>query len=352
MLRDILQGKNLDALNSMIVEVNKSSPLYRPTNIWGELTHDHLNWLKKFGIDNFKKTVNNFYSQERVLDREHRSFANIKHLLTQLTNIEIPPKKYVLEEPELFGNKELGNTYLQYVSMLDTYVEAIDSLGLFTHLSESLVGNPIRIRSGDRYISQDLAVAYLDLLSIIRINEDSVLNSSMTIAEVGAGYGCLTSIFGKLSQASYWVIDIPPALYVAQFYIKSIFPKERIFEFRSFSCIEEVEMELSLARFAFFTPNQIEMLRDSSIDIFMNINSFGEMTVPQVQNYMVHAKRLSRKGIYLRNYDDRAQSRGPSGQSFPIPPRSIYHPGPPWHCILDRDFNLIPGQRQSLYKLN
>jgi len=351
-----LQGKAVESLTTrlegnyallnMIEEINNASPLYKPTNIWQPLTLLHLERLKKHGIANFKLTLNEHYSQWAVVTIEDELRSNISNL-NKDNHIVIEAAQ--LESPQHFGDKNKGDLYTSYVWQQYRYLQSKDTLGLLPLLSESLVGNPIRIRQGNRYISQDIALAYLDFLSIVTGLSKKLLDLPVTIAEIGAGYGCLASIFGTLSKACYWIIDIPPTLYVSQSYIQALFPTDAIFKFRSFSSLGEVEAELSKARFAFFTPNQIEMLADKSIDIFVNVDSFAEMTIPQVENYMAHARRICNQAIYLRNYDERSVSRY-EGKSYPMPKKSLYHPGPLWDCIFDQDFALTPRQFQALYR--
>jgi putative sugar O-methyltransferase len=326
----------MESLNSMLKEIDGASDLYKPSLVWIPLTQSHLEDLRKYGIENFKRTVNNYYTQWIVVEKENIIFKHVENQARFLTDIE---ENHVDKSEDFLANEFLEN-YRLYVENLYKIILSKDSLGLLSKLSEPIIGNPIRIRQGDRYISQDLAIAYSDFLTLVENLGKNYFTSSITIAEIGAGYGCLASLFGGLSKARYFIIDIPPALYVAQSYIKELFKNEMIFEFRSFSSIDEINEELSKCRFAFFTPNQIEMLKDASIDIFVNINSFGEMTKPQVNNYMKHAWRLSQDAIYLRNYYDGVAAHG--GQSFLRPPRSTYSCIEGWMSVMEEEAELMP----------
>ncbi len=329
----------------MLREVDQSSSLYKPTSIWEELLPNHLDLLKtRGGFNNFKMTLNMSYSQWGVVDGNHPSVNHMNNLARRYPEIA----SAVLENPEIFSHLgvEAGEIYTRYCLNLYQVMEGRDSLRLLSKISEPLIGNPVRIRQGKRYISQDLAVAYSDFLTIF----PKLRNKSPTILELGAGYGCLASLFGALSTAKYWIVDIPPALFIAQEYIRSLFPNDSIFEFRSFKSFDEIESELANARFAFFTPNQLEFLPDSSIDVFANINSFGEMSSDQVENYMSHVWRLTRQHIYLRNFDERTMAKH-GEKVWQRPSRSLYRCRAGWKCIYEGAFDLFPSSSPQFITL-
>jgi putative sugar O-methyltransferase len=332
-------------LFEMLHEVNQAPALYKPTSIWEELLPKHLELLEtRGGLYNFKATVNMFYSQWMIVDKGDRSFDYFNNLAKEYPAID----SAILENPEFFlnyGGIEASEIYLKYCLNLNQVMQGRDYLRLLAKVSEPLLGNPIRIRQGNKYLSQDLPIAYSDFLTLYPRLPDE----SPTILELGAGYGCLASLFGLLSKVRYWIVDIPPALFIAQEYIRSIFPNELIFEFRSFKSFDEVQSELANARFAFFTPNQLEFLPDSSIDIFANINSFGEMSTDQVENYMSHVWRLTKQLIYLRNYGEMTMATL-GEKRWPRPSRSLYRCRPDWKCIVEESFDLFPPYSEPQIK--
>jgi hypothetical protein len=58
----------------------------------------------------------------------------------------------------------------------------------------------------------------------------------------------------KTTPCRYFVFDIPPALYLSQWYLTTLFPERRAFEFRHFDTFEEIESELSRAEIASSPP--------------------------------------------------------------------------------------------------
>ena len=57
------------------------------------------------------------------------------------------------------------------------------------------------------------------------------------------------------------LVDIPPALYVAQRYLSSVFEDRKIFRFRPFDDFDQVQSEFEDAHIIFLTPNRV---RESS----------------------------------------------------------------------------------------
>ena len=118
------------------------------------------------------------------------------------------------------------------------------------------------------------------------------------VGELGAGHGRLAEIFGKTSNYKHFIFDITPALYVSQWYIKKIFPNEKIFEFRPFNNFEDIQEELENARFAFFTSNQIEKIPNDFLDIFINLKSLAEMPKQVVNNFLDQIGRSTREAFF------------------------------------------------------
>jgi hypothetical protein len=99
-------------------------------------------------------------------------------------------------------------------------------------------------------------------------------------------------------------VDIPPALYIAQRYLTSVFPDRRVFAFRPFDNYENVREEMEDCSIIFLTPNQLEMIPDKSIDLFINISSLHEMRMDQIRFYFREIERLTRKYFYFKQWKE------------------------------------------------
>jgi hypothetical protein len=121
--------------------------------------------------------------------------------------------------------------------------------------------------------------------------------------ELGGGYGRTAFVFlTLLPGVRYQLVDIPPALYVAERYLSSLFADRRIFRYRAFSDYAEVREEVEAADVAFFLPTQLEKLPATSVDLFVNISSLHEMRLEQIEYYFDQIDRLTRGLFYLKQW--------------------------------------------------
>jgi hypothetical protein len=100
----------------------------------------------------------------------------------------------------------------------------------------------------------------------------------------------------------YVVFDIPPALYVSQWYLTRLFPGRKIFRFRRFHTFAAVREELAEADLAFLTPSQLALFPDEYFDAFVSISTLPEMTMAQIENYISLMSRVTRRTIYLKQW--------------------------------------------------
>lgn len=272
-----------------------------PSKYWEELNRKNLRQLAESGYQNFKRTlarnyftwiVNPLNPQIRFLMRE----AGIWESMRIVGSALFAPRHDLLKRKHTIFYNVLTN-------LLWAYVEKHDKDGLLKRLEEPLEGNPLRVLRDGRLISQDLANSLLEYEAILHPELDR--RNVRTILELGPGYGRTAYVFLTLQPGcQYVLVDIPPALYVAQQYLTSIFPSRRIFPFRSFRSFSEVREEFESSDIVFLTPNQLELLPDKSIDLFLNISSLHEMRLDQIKYYFGEIERLTRNYFYFKQWKE------------------------------------------------
>lgn len=290
----------------------KINPIYLPGEAWDIASNTHIQLLEKYGVENFKRTVSHGYQNWFMCSLYD---PQVKQLLKTIhTNFTCDPWINTIETPDHVGNHEnaYGTQPTKYfenpvyrlaypeereiyriaVGLLWEEVRKNDPFRLLDSLTESEIGNPIRIWRNGKLISSDLAHSLKERNMLLTANQ-LIGRENLVVGELGAGHGRLAEIFGRTTNYRYFIFDITPAIYVAQWYIKRLFPEEKIFEFRHFDKYEEVKDEISKCRFAFFTSNQIEKLPDNYFDIFINMNSLAEMRQDQVKNFISQINRLT-----------------------------------------------------------
>jgi len=308
----------------MLKELKEAPLIYQPSTFWVDLNKVHLEQLMNADIDNFKRSINMRYFNWGVL-------AIIRHqlpiVLSQIIECNFDPvlkshftnydtkSKIKLKR----FNSVSAFIYRLFVSSLADYISHIDYLNLLNKLEEPLIGNPIIVNYKNRLISQDLCNSIHEFYTI---QKQTKYSKKMKIAELGAGYGRLAFIFLKvLPHSSYCMVDIPPALYISQNYLSTLFLEDKIFKFRPFKSYREVKKEFEAARIKFLMPHQIELLPKKQFDLFITISSLHEMTRPQIINYTNQIDRLTRGYFYTKQWQrSRAgDNQNIREQEYPIP---------------------------------
>ena len=288
-------------MRAMFAEFPRYPKEVLPSKYWEELNRKNLRQLADTRYENFKRTlarnyftwmINPFDDQLRFLMREAGFWRSLRTLLRSLFEPRHPPLK-----------RKHTIYYNTLTNLLWDYVAKNDDEGLLPRLSEPREGNPPEVVRDGRPISQDLANSVLEYKAILHPDLDR--REVRTILELGPGYGRTAYVFLTLQRACrYVLVDIPPALYVAQRYLSALFQDRKIFEFRSFDNYDEIRDEFLHAEIAFMTPNQLAMLPAKSIDLFINISSLHEMRMDQIRYYFAEIDRLTRKYFYFKQWKE------------------------------------------------
>ncbi len=296
---------NRKVLKEMIAELKKAPPIYHPSDFWIKLNKLHNRQLLYAGFNNFKRSIIVHYFNWKILRIIRDQFlpmfselakGNFKPILSSTFN---NPKSKFRPYTTSF-NPISAFIYKVHVSALKDYVYRKDKLKLLDRLTEPPIGNPFLVIYNNKEISQDLSNSVHEFYSI---TEKVHMQKIRNIAEIGAGYGRLAYVFlNAQPKASYCIIDIPPALFIAQEYLSRIFPKEKIFRFRPFSSFKEIKEEFEASRIKFIMAHQIELLPDKYFDLMITISSLHEMTREQIRNYLNQVNRLSNGYFYTKQW--------------------------------------------------
>jgi len=259
----------------------------KPSKYWLELNRRNLAQLESTGYENFKQTLALNYFTFILSPRDDQMRFLMKKLGKVASTMNLI-KSIPLRGHDLLTWKQ-SIAYNYTARMLWDYAKP--------PLEEPLEGNPPKVFRCGKLISQDLANSYLESKSI-----GEGMPRPRTIMELGAGYGRNAFAMMKLMPSvKYIIVDIPPALYVAERYLTSVFPERKAFRWRQFKSFKEVKAEFECADMAFLTPDQLELMPGRAVDLFMTISSLQEMHPRQIGYYMKQAARLA-SHIYLKQW--------------------------------------------------
>jgi putative sugar O-methyltransferase len=330
-------------LREMFDCLNRGTEVFRPSKYWEELTRKNIDQLEA-GTDNIKRTVAQDYFTW-VIRWYHEQF---RFLAARTLPWQWPR---ILRNVRWSGETAAlpRGLWIQlqiFTLMLWEYAARHDPRGTLARLREPAQGNPFPIVRGEELISQDLANASLELASISDVFHPEE-NAEFRVCELGAGYGRNAFVFlSMFPRCRYVIVDIPPSLFVAQEYLTRVFSDRRIFRFRCFDRIEEVEDELMSADIAFLLPHQAAQLRPKSVDLFLNISSLHEMTIAQITAYFGIIERLTCGFFYSKQWQ---VSHNPHDgivvkrDAYPIPPH--------WRVCFDRRARVQTSFFEAMYEV-
>lgn len=271
-----------------MIEIYKRSPgIYQPSKYWDHLIEKNLNQLSKNGYENIKQTVNlnyfNFMVSNEDSDQFYWLLDNVNHSYS---------REYIFS---------LSNTekYEIFVKLLWEFASTLDTENILNTIEEPLEGNPFKIyNNNNKLISQDLANSVIEYYSMMEA-PDLKNNQNLTVAEIGAGYGRTAYVFlKKIKNVKYFVVDIPPALHIAQKYLTDVFPEKKIFEFKEFTNVDEL-FDYDII---FLMPHQLEFLPLKTIDLFITISTLHEMNLDKINFYLFLMNRLTSGYFYSKQW--------------------------------------------------
>ena len=296
---------------------DSDSPLYQPSRFWERLQSGNTRLLTDVAVLNFKRTVNNNYFQwlpANLLDPQVQNL--LRHWAAQPGNWPIQAITQSADTPVLGGIDDFQGQnpftthpgyfafYCFFVGLLWHYAAGRDESGLFERLEEPTLGNPLPVRLDGKLISQDLANSLIELCEVRALMKLASLPVESRIIEIGAGYGRLAYVCLKAGPCKYVIVDIPPALTLAEWYLGSIFPDLRVFGFRDFARFADIAEELAAADIAFLSMKQVELLPDGFCHVAVSISSLHEMRLDQIEFYKQQLDRLTTGCIYFKQRNE------------------------------------------------
>lgn len=279
-------------------DLEKGDETFRPSKFWKELSAQHRSQLVESRLVSFKRTINNCYMQWLPGSFEDpRMTLPWAALKDQPSMVPIEIAASVQSQPDLergvvgyggfdpFANPDYLRFYAFFTGLVWYLMTLHAGDDLYQRLEEPELGMPIRLNHKGQAISQDLAQSLLEYYRIRELASKLDSRGRLTVMELGAGYGRLAYVLVNAWRCRYVIVDIPPTILVAKWYLSRVLPGVRIFGYRPFQDFEEVRVEIEQADLVFLSPNQLALLPDGFADISVSISSLHEMERRQADRY-------------------------------------------------------------------
>lgn len=233
--------------------------------------------------------------------------------------------------------------YWQAVATLADLVAARDGRGLLRRLSPSASEQSgVTVRVGGRLLSWDLLISVDTVLSLLEIVPD-LLRRKFVVVDLGQGWGRLGHVLKTLNPSiTYVASDIPESLLIAQEYLGRLLPQERLHRYSLNRELTSVSRELLLdgGGMRFCGPQHLDRFQTGAVDVFVNINSFQEMTMPQVTEYFRIIDRVTDGVFYTQQ---RLRGDVMTRENYPYPVG--------WRGLFSREVAFSPGYFEAAFAI-
>jgi len=296
-----------ELLELMMQDLKSASSLYQPTNWWSVYEKKFLPELRSLGLRNFRRRKNSILTSFAATDLIPTNIRKIK-ARGKTNKTRIP--KFILRQ--LLRSKKI-ESYVEQLSKRYSFVsnENINYLCYefaktfgenckaksIKNFEGSDIGNPENIfsRDGKKYTTSLLSF-YLNYAYCCKFMNFDSINSIM---ELGSGAGKQIELIKKLHpELSFYVVDIPPQLYVCEQYLSALFP-ESVISYRQTRSMKNIP-EKRKGKIFIFGNWKIPEVTNLVYDLFWNAASFQEMEPEVVLNYLNYINRQTTKYVFLQ----------------------------------------------------
>jgi putative sugar O-methyltransferase len=337
-------------LDAMLAEMRAAPDVVRPSRMWERLASRNLEQLRTAGIGEFKRTVNSNYFQWLPTSHHDLQLKAVLRLWRRRPNPLVVSARFV-DDPSV--DSEIGDPFTRtrarvvykcFVAMYWDLVRRRLPKHVTDVLYEPEFGRPLAVTYRGRSRSQDLANSAFEYGAI----REATGEPEGTVVELGGGYGRLAWVFLRTSaRLRYVLVDIPPALAVAEEYLTTVLPERRAFRFRRFSAYDDVRHEFENAEIAFMTPNQLDLVPPLGAWLFVNISSLHEMRRDQVEHYFRQIERHAAGGYFYtkqwRRWHNPDDDITVDHDDYPVPNS--------WRVVFDRQHPIQTEFFEALYEL-
>jgi len=357
-----------ELLKKMMFDLNNQNNLYKPGNYWKFYEKNIVKQILKNKLENFRKWeggvgIGNIQSfgggaretvrafgmnlhpfEEKFLKIDNNFLIKIFNKIINKLSKYIPILSFFYFRIALARNYYFQNLENNF-DLLFELIENLDSKLL--EVSDSKSGSPLGYYRNNKFYTYRFLTTLLEIYFIKKNSDFSNINN---IIELGAGTGLLASAFLKTKKnIKYFIVDIPPALYISEYFLKSL--NYKVFGYNDLINQKEENINFNDYQVIFLPSWKMYLLKKNNIDLFINIASFQEMEKEQTSNYLNIILDIEPKYIYLNNAI-KGHYQAPKKEQF-----GVLNPTSMEHCetIIEKQYALNKkevkdGNYKSLFK--
>ena len=127
---------------------------------------------------------------------------------------------------------------------------------------------------------------------------EKYIQDNSIILEIGGGFGSLARIILNNKNVKYFLIDLPEANLLSNYYLQKYFPQKKVFNYSDFKKkkLEEVFGDYEI----FILPPRTLDKQNIKFDFIINTRSFMEMNKKTIKEYFdLIQNKISKNGLFL-----------------------------------------------------
>ena len=294
---------DLDLLQQMMDDLKEASPLYKPTNYWAYYEKQFLPELRRLGLRDLRRRRDSVLSSFGATDLAIKPQVKPKPGIRGVSPVARMLTSFFDRNPFL----ELGQTLVTAEAFTRYFhahtKEKFERIRMdLGNVPASTCGKPDDLveieglpwsRSHLQYCSM-----FADAARYIKFPAQGVL------CELGPGMGRNIEVMAKLFEdATFLLFEIPPQLYVANQYLRTIFGP-RVISYREAIAMSPASGDASIppaakGKILVLPTWRMPAWATTKVDVFWNSASFQEMEPDVVMNYLRLVISMKPEWIYI-----------------------------------------------------
>ncbi len=235
--------------------------------------------------------------------------------------------------------------------MLYSLLREVDDWKLIDKIKQTQSKNSRNKRSvliDEIWFTSDILYSLHSLTTVAK-HEPSLLEGRPVVLDLGGGWGRIGHTLLRINKnATYIHVDIPIVSVIAQKYLPTTLTGVASYLYRDRPREGDLRRDYFLDRpgIHFLGSQDIERVAYNSVDLFINISSFQEMSNNTVEQYFAQIDRIVDGLFYMKqitapNYKDGFITQG--DDHYPILPK--------WQRIMLRRYPFQNGYFESIHKI-
>jgi len=310
-------------LDLMLADMKQSEVYFQPTHLWRFYETKFLPELRAKGLKDFRRRRHSVLGSFGGTDPFVRPFWSRRDMLTNWKIVQKLMNRLFPVNPSSGNNPLMRNFFAErhYWRVKDKFRQINMDI---RNCPTSYFGNPEGIAQIEdkpwttthlRYCS-----LFADAARYVTFEPNGVF------CELGTGLGRNIEVLASLfKEATIFVFDIPPQLYVANQYLGKVFGS-RVVTYKDANSLDPANKDCAnvIKGKIIIQPSwRMPIWASTKIDVFWNSASFQEMEPEVVSNYLALIRKMCPEYIYINampggNYHPGEASKGGLGTIAPV----------------------------------